>query len=168
MAMNRWVKSAWSFDGGDDEDEKVRFLMSTPEKYRPDLNEGNEDVRRAKSKNKLIELLGAEYLSLLNELNQENRPHKIRTNASKNIRVGPTSKDSGLKDSIVEESEDDTIDPDEDLNNFRRYHQMQHSPRPSRQSLGVDNWGEDTCNDLHARMKRKRRSSSPIITISPR
>lgn len=122
----RTIKSRWSAGGSDDdEEEKVKFLMSDPaEKFTLHTNNSKADVRKARSRNKLIELLGAEYLSLLNELNEEPGPHKGPNNAVRKPRLKLKSIDSNAKDLILEEHEEDIFDEDEDEENFRRYRCM--------------------------------------------
>ena len=123
---HRTIRSRWSAGGSDDdEEEKVKFLMSDPaEKFMLHTNDSKAEVRKARSRNKLIELLGAEYLSLLNELNEEPGAHKGSNNAARKQRLKVKSIDSYSKDQILEEPEDDIFNEDEDEENFRRYRCM--------------------------------------------
>ena len=150
MAINRWVKANWSVGSAEDEEEdKIKFLMSSPELLRKRAS--NEDVRKAISRNKLIDLLGAEYLLLLNDMDDTGKTRKTR--------VAPKRNKSNSKYSIKEEPDDDVIDEAEDLNNYKKYHH-----------IGTNNWGEDTWNDKdkYFQNKHKRRVSAPILTLPPR
>lgn len=150
MAINRWVKANWSVGSAEDEEEdKIKFLMSSPELLRKRAS--NEDVRKAISRNKLIDLLGAEYLLLLNDMDDTGKTRKTR--------VAPKRKRSNSKYLIEEEPDDDVIDEAEDLNNYKKYHH-----------IGTNNWGEDTWNDKNKNFqnKHKRRVSAPILTLPPR
>ena len=168
MAFNRWsnrsIRATWSIDNcDDDEEEKVKFLMSSPDPFSFGLDDHKkEETRKANSRSKLIDLLGAEYLLLLNELDDDLKQHKKVLQAARKIKVGPKpnekSKRLERKFSICEESEDDdTFDEEENQRNFRRYHH-----------IGTNNWGEDNWNDLDKRKDHKRRGSVPIMTIPKR
>lgn len=168
MAFNRWsnrsIRAQWSIDNcDDDEEEKVKFLMSSPEPFSSRLdNHTKEETRKATSRTKLIDLLGAEYLVLLNEQDDDDlKHHKNILQAARKIKVGPKpngkSKRLERKFSIEEEPEDDTFNEEENQRNFRKYHH-----------IGTDNWGEDNWNDLGKRKDHKRRGSAPIITIPKR
>ena len=168
MAFNRWsnrsIRAQWSIDNcDDDEEEKVKFLMSSPEPFSSRLdNHMKEETRKATSRTKLIDLLGAEYLVLLNEQDDDDlKHHKNILQAARKIKVVPKpngkSKRLERKFSIDEEPEDDTFNEEENQSNFRKYHH-----------IGTDNWGEDSWNDIGKRKDHKRRSSAPIITIPKR
>ena len=154
MAINRWVKANWSsMSAEDEEEEKVKFLMSSPDLLK--RRGSNEDVRKAMSRNKLIDLLGAEYLLLLNDMNDTN----LKNISSRKTRVSPKPNKSNSKHLIREEPEDDVFDAAEDSYNYKKYHH-----------IGTDNWGEDTWNDRdkYQQNKHKRRVSAPILTIPSR
>ena len=154
MAINRWVASKWSSGSSDDyEDERVKFLIDTPDTFRSHLDYSSKTVRSTTSRNKLIDLLGAEYLLLLNDLEDEVKQSKMSHNGPRKTRVAPKLDKPRRGDLIKEESDDDVFDSAEDLNNFRRYTGRRH--------IGTGNWGEDC-------VKNKRRDSAPILTIPQR
>ena len=164
MAFNRWsnrsIRATWSIDNcDDDEEEKIKFLMSTPEPYSSSLDDHKKnEARKANSRNKLIDLLGAEYLLLLNEVDDDDlKHHKKALQAGRKTRVGPKPNGKRDRNFIEEEPEDDVFNEEENQRNFRRYHH-----------IGTNNWGEDTWNDFDQRKHWKRRGSAPIITLPER
>ena len=185
MPMNRWVQSSWSFrrSDSDNEDDKVKFFMSTPEW--PSTKRVLENHPSSKSKNKLIDLLGSEYLTLLAELDEEEKCRKMISAVPRKPRMVP-------KCSMVEEeaeNEEDVFDADEDLKNFNRYHRISAAnPKEDHQKnkqiaekqkledtklfkkynhIGTGNWGEDVNTDFGQKDKR-RRSTMPYLNIPPR
>ena len=161
MAINRWsnrsIKATWSIDDSDDDEEKVKFLMSSPEPFSSRFgNDNKEEIKKANSRNKLIDLLGAEYLSLLNEFDDDLKQHKRGFQTTRNTRVGPKPHKKRKRSLIAEEPEDDTFNEEENLNNYKRYHH-----------IGVNNWGEDSAY-MSKKTEHKRRGSAPILTIPKR
>ena len=92
-------------------------------------NHMKEETRKATSRTKLIDLLGAEYLVLLNEQDDDDlKHHKNILQGARKIKVGPKpngkAKRLERKFSIEEEPEDDTFNEEEnqnlwDINNIR-------------------------------------------------
>ena len=163
MAINRWsnrsIKATWSIDNcDDDEEEKVKFLMSSPDTFSSRFdNDNKEEIRKANSRNKLIDLLGAEYLLLLNDLDDDLKQHKRAFQATRKTRVGPKPNKKRNRNLIYEEPEGDTFNDEENLYNYKKYHH-----------IGTNNWGEDSWNDISKKNEHKRRGSAPILTIPKR
>ena len=157
MAMNRWVKSAWSTGRTDDsEEEKIRFLMSRPEDEDYVARIKDNDTKARNSRNKLIEMLGAEYLSLVDNVDTDMKPQMSGSIMKPAIRKkGILQKKAFFtsKPDILEEDEDE-IDKNEDLELFAQYHHM-----------GVSNWGEDNWRERKKSKKYKRRMSAPLNVV---
>ena len=55
MAINRWsnrsIKATWSIDDSDDDEEKVKFLMSSPEPFSSRFgNDNKEEIKKNEEK----------------------------------------------------------------------------------------------------------------------
>ena len=114
MAMHRWVKAAWSADQSDDEEAKLKFL-SDDYSHWSRLRKRDEDLRPTSSRNKLMDLLGAEYLSLLKEMDHAAKCEAHDQTPKKNSQWSKrNSYDSGP--SILEAGEDEVCRPSSSKN----------------------------------------------------